>query len=298
MKEEDNALEGVIDDAHPEEGTEDELEPKSGSGEEEETSSDGDSRGEGSEDDGVNYEAYARVQGWSPKDKWRGNPEDWIDAKTFVERGQKFQSTLKEKNQRLEDKVREQEEAIKNFQEFTAKQLEKQKKEAVESYKRQQKEALENDDEALYDKLEEEKLKTLEEFKPKEVKKESTTPEVPDATRKFLEENRWYGEDVVLTDYAQKYCEQLARKGLSISEQLEETKRYIVETFPHKFKNLNRELPTNVAKKVSTGAAKQNLSKGTKWSDLSDTEKSLAEGQMRIFGWTKDQFLKEYDANN
>lgn len=33
-------------------------------------------------------EARAREMGWSPKEQWRGNPEHWIDAATFVQRGE------------------------------------------------------------------------------------------------------------------------------------------------------------------------------------------------------------------
>lgn len=33
-------------------------------------------------------EQRAREMGWSPKEQWRGNPNSWIDAKTFVERGE------------------------------------------------------------------------------------------------------------------------------------------------------------------------------------------------------------------
>lgn len=33
-------------------------------------------------------EQRAREMGWAPKEQWRGNPDHWIDASTFVQRGE------------------------------------------------------------------------------------------------------------------------------------------------------------------------------------------------------------------
>lgn len=283
MSEEENALEDVNQDAHLEEGLEVEAEEL----EEGEV----DSQVENIEEDDVDYASYAKVQGWAPKEKWRGNPDDWVDAKTFVERGREFQSTLKEKNQKLEEKIKEQEEAMKRFDSFTAKQLEKQRKQAIADFKRQQKEALEDGDDDLYEKLEEQKTETLKELNPEKPKPEA--PTVPQETQSWMQENPWFGDDPILTDYAEKYCGKLASQGKSIAEQLEETKRYIVEMFPQRFQNQRRTLPTAVSKKVSTGAPKPE-SKGMKWGSLTESEQKLAQGQMKQFGWTKDEFLKQY----
>ncbi len=37
--------------------------------------------------DGRDYEAEAREQGWRPKEEWSGKPDNWKDAKTYVEFG-------------------------------------------------------------------------------------------------------------------------------------------------------------------------------------------------------------------
>ena len=69
-----------------------------------------DSQSESIQDDvqnDVDYESFAKVQGWSPKEKWRGNEAQWVDAETFVKRGQEFQSTLKKKSDNLERELRE-----------------------------------------------------------------------------------------------------------------------------------------------------------------------------------------------
>jgi hypothetical protein len=48
-----------------------------------------------------NYEVEAKEMGWSDKDQWRGDPEKWVDAKTFVERGEHFLPMLRAERKRL-----------------------------------------------------------------------------------------------------------------------------------------------------------------------------------------------------
>lgn len=50
-------------------------------------------------------EARARNMGWSPRDQWRGNPDHWIDAQTFVQRGEQvlpvLQANLRQRDAQL-----------------------------------------------------------------------------------------------------------------------------------------------------------------------------------------------------
>jgi hypothetical protein len=43
----------------------------------------------------------ARALGWAPKERWRGNPEDWLDAGAFLEKGKELLPVLKANNQQL-----------------------------------------------------------------------------------------------------------------------------------------------------------------------------------------------------
>lgn len=43
----------------------------------------------------------AKEMGWAPKEEWRGNPEQWIDADVFVERGETLMPLLKANNRKL-----------------------------------------------------------------------------------------------------------------------------------------------------------------------------------------------------
>ena len=49
-----------------------------------------------------NYETEARQLGWVPQEDFRGAEEKWVDAQTFVERGQQQLPILRENNRRLQ----------------------------------------------------------------------------------------------------------------------------------------------------------------------------------------------------
>jgi hypothetical protein len=55
-------------------------------------------------DDGVT-EKEALAMGWTPKEKFRGNPEKWDDADAYVRRGKEIMPILAATNKRLKDEV-------------------------------------------------------------------------------------------------------------------------------------------------------------------------------------------------
>jgi len=273
MTEEASALEDVNDTAQLDEN------------QEAEQTEEVDASSENMEDD-VDYEGFAKVQGWSGKEKWRGDPDKWVDAKTFVERGREFQSTLKEKANNLERKLKEQEDANERTLKMFDKLNKKAEKEAFDKIRDQQKQALEDDNDSLYDELEAKKTKVADEYKAEEPKAPQQDPSIAN----FKAENEWYNDDPVMRDYADKYCQQMADKGYSITKQLEETKRYIVGHFPNKFENPRRQM----AQTVSTGSAPSNVKKSKGWKDIPAADQKMGEGVMKSMGMTKADYVKSY----
>jgi len=280
MLEEDNALEDVNNDAHLEEG-------------------EADSQSENIQE--TDFDAEAKALGWSPKENWRGAEKQWVDAETFVNRGKEILPVVNERNKRLvervnaqEQKLKEQADAFERFEKLNNKIAEQQRSEALSRIKSQQKEALENENDELYDQLEDKKVKVNEDLKveePKKPKPQEPSYVEPPETTAFRQQNSWYGTDPLLTDYANRYSNQMAQQGMSIPEQLEATKKYIVETFPQKFENPRRKGNAPVGKGAAPSGSKP---KGMQWKNLSTSEQRLARGQMKNFGWTQEQFLKEY----
>lgn len=50
-------------------------------------------------------EERARRIGWSPKDEFRGDPEKWMPAKEYVDRGEQILPIMVERNRRLDDRL-------------------------------------------------------------------------------------------------------------------------------------------------------------------------------------------------
>jgi hypothetical protein len=51
--------------------------------------------------DNSQVEQEARALGWVPQDKYKGNPDKWVDAEEFVERGKSLMPLLRQNNERL-----------------------------------------------------------------------------------------------------------------------------------------------------------------------------------------------------
>lgn len=57
--------------------------------------------------DEMTVEQEARMMNWKPKDEFRGNPDDWVDAETFVTKGRQILPILQKNNERLLSQIQE-----------------------------------------------------------------------------------------------------------------------------------------------------------------------------------------------
>jgi hypothetical protein len=162
-------------------------------------------------------ETKALGMGWMPKEKFRGDPEKWVPAETFVERGETFVPYLKANNRKLEAKVdslsaklteqanafQEQIEALRSYNsEFNKQRVESQRKEIVAGIKAAREEGDVEAEEVLRERLAETKkaLSESDEKKPAAPKPSETTQiqptaEVKQAFEAFREAHTWYEED-------------------------------------------------------------------------------------------------------
>jgi hypothetical protein len=53
----------------------------------------------------VDIEAQARQMGWSPKEHFKGDPRHWVDAETYVNRGEQIMPILRQNNRKLESEL-------------------------------------------------------------------------------------------------------------------------------------------------------------------------------------------------
>ncbi|MDB6036003.1 MAG: hypothetical protein JWM16_6341 [Verrucomicrobiales bacterium] len=72
-----------------------------------------------------NYEAEAADMGWTPKDQWKGNPDNWKDAETYVKHGEDIVRVTKSQLARQEKDFAERLAKIEKVNSKTVEQLEK-----------------------------------------------------------------------------------------------------------------------------------------------------------------------------
>lgn len=180
-------------------------------------------------------EQEAKNIGWAPKDQYKGDPDKWVDAHTFIERGQHLMPILRKNNEKLQsdishvraenaklqDLVRASQESIEALQEFnneeTKRQVEKAKREVLAGIKAARKEGDVDTEVDLTAELAdlnaaaaEAKNKPAKE-KPNGEDKNAGTVH-PDF-KAWAAENPWYGVDPIKTHLSLGIAEQMRLSG-------------------------------------------------------------------------------------
>lgn len=204
--------------------------------------------------DGVDYEEQAKRQGWVDKDDYKGDPEEWVDAKTFVERGKEINAILRGQNDRLnrqlsqmEQRYKEQLEAQQRELAELKESLNKRDSESFESQLASLKKArrqamLDSDMEAALQY--EDRIEELERNRPS---KPSTTKPAKQgeeqqqqyndpATKEWIGSNSWFGQNKTKTHIAIGMAEDLRAEGYTGgSDFFHELDKRLKQQFPEQF---------------------------------------------------------------
>lgn len=234
------------------------------------------------------WEVEARSGGWVPEPDGVSE-EKRVDAKTFVERGEKIAGVMKSKVERLESKIDELSKGNADFQKYHQQTLEKEKKksqERIAQLESERAEAITEGDGTRFTKVDKELTELRSESK-EEMQKLNPLAE------KWVEENAWYNSNQKLSAFADGIAEKVIAEGYTGKAYFNELTRRTKETFPEEFKNPAR----SNASSVETDTERQTDDpKPKSWGSLpkADQEQCL-KFVKNIPGFTKEQFLTEYD---
>lgn len=207
------------------------------------------------EPQGTDYEAEARKQGWKPKDEFDGPAERWRPADEFVNRGnqdpkilysrvQKLDKTLSEERRAREEERRQVEDRFERLTRMQEMALLRQRQSIQTQFANVKRQAAAEGDTELYDHVEKQERETRQQWADEDRQQEQAKPQaqtkqfdVQPEVRSWIERNPWFDRDRTLTEEATAYETYLAqsRPGLSLEERLEETRKHVVNQFPHKF---------------------------------------------------------------
>ncbi len=181
----------------------------------------------------------ATSMGWQPQDKFKGDPEKWVPADEYLERGRHVLPILQQNNKRLQNELLTRDKKLDTLSQQlaeTRQQLERldahyseANKRAVAQAKKELlvslKEARENDDleaeQAILSQLDDIRASEKETKPDKKEEKKSAAPAKPyteelDAdTRAFLADNDWYGVDKKRTKAYNRLAEDMRDDGVT-----------------------------------------------------------------------------------
>lgn len=185
-------------------------------------------------------EERAAALGWAPKEQYRGREENWVDAETYLERGQQIMPILRENNKKLEQQLKDQQrqtaelkaaleasqasiEELKNFNSQVAQDRAKEARDELKSRLVAAKDAGDHATEVeLTEQLQEQTAamaaaKAAPKVETKEVK---LTPQLESAKREYeswLSDNPWYNTDDIKTGLANGIAAKLRKENSELT---------------------------------------------------------------------------------
>ena len=255
----------------------------------------------------------AESQGWVPKERFRGNESDWVDADTFVKRGREILPILRKNNENLikdlqatKDQLKEFREAAEEFKKFQRESYERKAQEyegQIREIKESRAQAISDGDGQKVNALDDALDQAKENFKEakqsvKDVvsaKDPEPTPEAIDPNlQAWLDRNTWFGQDKRLTAMVNGVGESLRLefpllKGQAFLDKLDEV---LAEEFPNKFGK--KQSPSS---RVESGSGRQSRSGGNaqSYDNLPSEAKSACDRFVKQKLMTREQYVADFD---
>ena len=255
----------------------------------------------------------AESQGWVPKERFRGNESDWVDADTFVKRGREILPILRKNNENLikdlqatKDQLKEFREAAEEFKKFQRESYERKAQEyegQIREIKESRAQAISDGDGQKVNALDDALDQAKENFKEakqsvKDVvsaKDPEPTPEAIDpGLQAWLDRNTWFGQDKRLTAMVNGIGENLRLelpllKGQAFLDKLDEV---LAEEFPNKFGK--KQSPSS---RVESGSGRQSRSGGNaqSYDNLPSEAKSACDRFVKQKLMTREQYVADFD---
>jgi hypothetical protein len=204
-------------------------------------------------------ETAARLQGWRPLGEYRGKPGGWVDAKTFIQRGQDYLPFVQKENRELKQTmgnmttemeglrtlVASTQSDMKKLLDFSRRANQSGYDRAMADLKAQQRQAVTDGDVAKFDQIEGQ-ITEMDAARdeappvgdPPPARQEITPRQTIDpAVEAFVAENPWFNTDRVLNSamIGEHNIIIAESPALPVAQQLEKAKEAVMRRYPKKF---------------------------------------------------------------
>lgn len=263
-------------------------------------------------DEAIIHEAEG--QGWVPKERYRGDEKDWVDAETFVKRGREILPILRKNNENMLKELNSTKEQLKEFR-IAADEFKKFQKESYErkaqdfqaqivALKEARAQAISDGDgqkvNALDDQIDVAKdaAKEAKESAKDDGRMDVDPPSSVDPTlQSWLDKNEWFGKEQRLTKMTNALGETLRSERPDLQGQsfLDELDKVLREEFPEKFGKKKTAPAGRVESGAGTGRATSSNAKS--YDNLPEEAKKACDKFVKQKLMTKEQYVEDYDWN-
>ena len=232
-----------------------------------------------------NYEAEAREQGWVSESEYKGEepPKNgFIDAKTFVENGEKITGKLKHQRDELREEVETLKQTTQELQKFHQQSLKRQQKEyeARITELQEKREAAINEGDG----------KTFTEVDKELTEMQAEKPQDTSMADSWLDKNPWYKTDTKMAAFADGMAERIVNEGYTGQAYFNELTRRTKEAFPEEFET---QKPPSVDSSKTEG---DSTPKPKSYEALPEDAKRQFERFKQLMPeYTKEQYIADYE---
>lgn len=235
-------------------------------------------------------EVEAQEIGWRPKDQWNGDPEDWVDARTFLRNGE-FMGKIHNLNRQNKDLHT----AVHDMKNMLSSAEKKGREAAIAELKTSKVEALRHGDYEKVADIDE----RIAEAKADAVTAKTEVPNDPYVTyaqEVWFEGNKWFAEDAELREEFEtvirgKIGADVAKgKATDPEEAFKYATSRIKKMYPEKFQK-PKEAQQSVAS--ASGTTRPSGKKGPSWGDLNEEQAKIGNNFVRQGVFSKAEYLEQ-----
>lgn len=240
-------------------------------------------------------EDRARDMGWRPLSEFKGDESRFVDAETFVKKGEEVLPIVKANARKAEEalakataEIAEMKDSFREFKKYHSQTEQRALTQARKELEREMSEAVEAKDHRAVREIADDMAALSRDVQTDDQGNPYATPDHAKAVSSWKAENVWFGSDAAMTGAANAIASELEQQGVKGADQLAEVAKRIRAEFPHKFENERRTAPAAVEGSTPTRKA------GKGRADLPAEARTAMDKWVKSGLLTEAQFLKDY----
>jgi protein-tyrosine-phosphatase len=245
-------------------------------------------------------EQKAAAEGWKPKEHWTGDPDEWRDARSFLDRGE-----LLKKISQANKEQKEMRRVLQAMKEHNIKLSQAKAREEMQELRREKILALENNDAQRVVEIDEkilEKKDAIAEINANAKSQElDQGVQAPPEFAAWVDDNPWYATNAGMRGYADAIGQAYAQDnpGIAPSKVLAYVAREVKEKFGVGSKSVARtERPSAVLDSGTRGSPSKKTANSAIINSMSETERNIMRTLVKGGHITEDKYVEDYKKIN